>query len=290
MREAWCTCIAPVPRTLTRYFKKLSAPRLLWLRPTATRSSSNLEEKRSGPPAAPDLLRRNLIDPIYVQLGLGQQLSLPLLAGRGYLYPKKFGNRLLAREGEQPVSTVLFLYQFTWEFVCSCLWGKIQDSCLRCCGGKQGRLSPGRTDPPSRPTPPRPAAVRRPAPNRPWYVRVLDSTGSVYIGFPLFLLPKKRSGCLFSVPWKSKWTVVPWAHHPASVPPRFASPLRPAPTPRHAAPCPASGMPGFWIRQVQPTAWTSVRPTTARPPRPTCKLQTTTILDVFCGSTTGLNH
>ena len=28
IQEAWCTCVAPVPRSLTRYYKKLSAPRL----------------------------------------------------------------------------------------------------------------------------------------------------------------------------------------------------------------------------------------------------------------------
>ena len=89
---------------LSLYYKKLTAPRPRWLK-TATRSGSNLEEKRSGPPAAPDLLRRNLTDPIYAQFRLGQHLSLPLLTGRGYLYPKKFGNRLRDREGKQPVST-----------------------------------------------------------------------------------------------------------------------------------------------------------------------------------------
>ena len=35
-------------------YKKLSAPRLRWLK-TATRSGSNKEEKRSGPPVTPDL-------------------------------------------------------------------------------------------------------------------------------------------------------------------------------------------------------------------------------------------
>ena len=90
---------------LSLYYKKITAPRLRWLKPTAIRSGSNQEEKRSGPPAAPDLLRRNLTDPISAQLRFDQHLFLPLLTGRGYLYPKKFGNRLRDREGKQPVST-----------------------------------------------------------------------------------------------------------------------------------------------------------------------------------------
>ena len=55
MQDAWCTCGAPVPRSLARYYKKLSAPRLRWLKPTANRSGSNLEEKKAGPPVTPDL-------------------------------------------------------------------------------------------------------------------------------------------------------------------------------------------------------------------------------------------
>ena len=69
--------------------------------PTAPiRSGSNLEEKRSGPSATPDLLCRT-----YAHFALGRPLSLPLLTGCGYLYPKKFGKSLRAREGKQPVST-----------------------------------------------------------------------------------------------------------------------------------------------------------------------------------------
>ena len=51
--------------------------------------------------------------------------------------------------------------------------------------GNEGRLSPGWTDPSaSRPAWPHPAPLRRPAvrrldPTRPWYVRVLDSTGLI---------------------------------------------------------------------------------------------------------------
>ena len=89
---------------MTRYYKNFSAPRQRWLKPTAARSGSK-EEKRSGLLAAPDLHRRNLTDPIYSQFRLGQHLSLPLPTGRGNLYPEKFGNRLRAREGKQPVST-----------------------------------------------------------------------------------------------------------------------------------------------------------------------------------------
>ena len=105
IREAWSTCIAPVPRSLTRCYKKLSAPRLHWLKPTATRSGSNLKEKRNGPPAAPDLLHRDLTDPTYVQLRFGQPHFLAVPTGCGYFYPKKSGNRLRDRKGKHPVST-----------------------------------------------------------------------------------------------------------------------------------------------------------------------------------------
>ena len=55
-------------RVLYRFFrKKPTTPRLRWFKPTAMRSGSNLEEKRSGPPAAPDLLCRILTDPIYTR-------------------------------------------------------------------------------------------------------------------------------------------------------------------------------------------------------------------------------
>ena len=43
------------------------------------------------------------------QFTLGRLHSLPLPTGRGFFYPKKFGNRLRAREGKQPVSTISFV-------------------------------------------------------------------------------------------------------------------------------------------------------------------------------------
>ena len=85
---------------------------------------------------------------------------------------------------------------------------------------------------------------------------------SVYIGCYLSVLPKKRPGRSSPVPWGSKWTIVLWAHRPASPrpvppcpdPPRLAPP-RPAPPRPSAPPCPApsrpaGGISGFWIRQV----------------------------------------
>ena len=54
-------------------------------------------------------VRRSLPIFLYLTLAqftLGRLHSLPLLTGRGYFYPKKFGNRLRAREGKQPVSTI----------------------------------------------------------------------------------------------------------------------------------------------------------------------------------------
>ena len=66
---------------------------------------------------------------------------------------------------------------FKYELDCSCFRRDVQDSCLRYLGGHERQISPGRTEP-STSLPARPcAASPRPAPTRPWYVRVLDSTG-----------------------------------------------------------------------------------------------------------------
>ena len=54
----------------------------------------------------------------------------------------------------------------------------------------------------------------------------------VYIGFPLFVLPRGCSGQLFSIPWRTRGTVVPCAEKPVGVPScraRRAQPPRCAP-------------------------------------------------------------
>ena len=73
---------------------------------------------------------------------------------------------------------------------------------------------------------------------------------SVYMGFRLFVLPKRHSGQLFSMPWKpwgAKGTVVSWANRPVGVQSCPAT-LCPAP-PCTAPPRPARGMSASWIRQ-----------------------------------------
>ena len=72
---------------------------------------------------------------------------------------------------------------------------------------------------------------------------------SVYIGFPLFVLPKDRSRHCLRCPGGQQGQLSPGrtdlsATRPAL--PRPASPLRRAPTP----PRPARGMSGFWLKQV----------------------------------------
>ena len=57
----------------------------------------------------------------------------------------------------------LFLQRFTYDFACSCFWGEVQAMCLRCLGGYEGRLSPGRTVLPDPAPPPR----RAPRPDPP---------------------------------------------------------------------------------------------------------------------------
>ena len=70
---------------------------------------------------------------------------------------------------------------------------------------------------------------------------------SVYLGFLLFVLPKRRQGRLSSVLWKSKWKVVPWGHRSALARSRLRVPPRPAPPPCRAPLClaPPVGCPGF---------------------------------------------
>ena len=72
---------------------------------------------------------------------------------------------------------------------------------------------------------------------------------SVYIGFPLPVLLKKRSAQLFSMPRRARGSVVSWANRSVGVPSCPAQP-RPAALPCAAPTRPARGMSGFWIRQV----------------------------------------
>ena len=53
---------------------------------------------------------------------------------------------------------------------------------------------------------------------------------SVYIGIPLFVLPKKRSGQLSTMPRRVKGTVLFWANRRTAPPPRRPAVRRPAPT------------------------------------------------------------
>ena len=71
----------------------------------------------------------------------------------------------------------------------------------------------------------------------------------VYMAFRLFVLLKKRSGQVCSMPWRVRGSVVSWANRFVGVPfcpvpPHPAVPPCAAPTRR------ARGMSGFWIRQV----------------------------------------
>ena len=39
----------------------------------------------------------------------------------------------------------MFPHRFKWDFVCSCFWGDVQETFLRCFGGCEGGLSPRRS-------------------------------------------------------------------------------------------------------------------------------------------------
>ena len=71
----------------------------------------------------------------------------------------------------------------------------------------------------------------------------------IYIGFCLFVLAKRRSGQLSSMPLRARGSVVSWANRPVDVP-SCPAPSRIAAPPCAAPPRPACGMSGFWIRQV----------------------------------------
>ena len=50
---------------------------------------------------------------------------------------------------------------------------------------------------------------------------------TAYMGIPLFVLPKKCSGHLSSMPWRARGTVVSCAKQPVGVPSRWARPAKP---------------------------------------------------------------
>ena len=75
---------------------------------------------------------------------------------------------------------------------------------------------------------PRGRPAGRPDSTRPWYVRVLDSTGSIYIGFRLFVLLERRSRDVSSMHWGVRGTLVSWANCSVDVPSCLAPLRRPA--------------------------------------------------------------
>ena len=72
---------------------------------------------------------------------------------------------------------------------------------------------------------------------------------TVYIGFPLFVLPQACPRGFSSIVWMVRGTVVSWANRPIGVP-SCPSPPRPAVPPCDAPSRPACGTSGFWIRQI----------------------------------------
>ena len=72
---------------------------------------------------------------------------------------------------------------------------------------------------------------------------------SVYIGFPLFVLPETHPGSHSSIVWRVRGTVFSFANSPVGVL-CCPSPPGPAVLPCAAPYRPARGISGFWIRQV----------------------------------------
>ena len=106
---------------------------------------------------------------------------------------------------------LVFLHPFTLGFACSCFWRDVQEICLRCIRGYEGRLSPGRTVlSASRPARPRPAAPP--------------------------CAPPRPACCMSGVLNRQvpEFEVVPFAHRSAKLPSNFSS-ARPA-TPNSAPP------------------------------------------------------
>ena len=77
-----------------------------------------------------------------------------------------FGIRQINRLPTAGQLRALIPQRFTLEFPCLCFRGVVQDICLRCPGGQEGRLCPARTNPsafhPAGPALPGRPAVRRP--------------------------------------------------------------------------------------------------------------------------------
>ena len=137
----------------------------------------------------------------------------------------------------QPV--ISFLHLFKWDFVCSFFWKDAQATFLRCdplegtrdlCfRGEQFCWHPNLPDPAR---PPR----RAPQPDPPVVCLGLGFD-KFKLRIRLFVLPKKRSGQLSSVPWCARGTDVLLVNRTVDA--------RPDP------PRPARGMSGFWTRLVE---------------------------------------
>ena len=79
----------------------------------------------------------------------------------------------------------MFPQRFTSDFLCSCWRRDVQNNCLQCAGGPEGRLASKATEMSAPCSAQRrlapPSALRCADPTRPLCVRVLDSTGSKWM-------------------------------------------------------------------------------------------------------------
>ena len=156
------------------YFRKYTGSLMRWRRSSSAffdavfiRSSARPDCAGSTPllAAATTTKRKGRVRrtlPIFLcltlaQFNLGRLHSLPLLTGRSYLYPKRFGNRLHAREGKQPVSTELDWSFFRRDFQDSASdsLGAKRVGCLLAGSSQQRHVLPSPA-PPHRRAPPRP--------------------------------------------------------------------------------------------------------------------------------------
>ena len=104
----------------------------------------------------------------------------------------------LPTAGQPPV---VFPHRFTYDFVCSCFRGDVQDSCLRCLGMQEGRVSLGRTDPlASHPAPSRPAPPPRSAPPR-----TVPPVVCPGLGFDKYFMHALVLGCVYLPRLNNEW-------------------------------------------------------------------------------------
>lgn len=125
---------------------------------------------------------------------------------RKWLHVGELRNNHILSAQPEPLRSKQFAIE---KLVITCIYSRTflakrrSDTCLRCPGGQEGRLSPRRTVPSASRSArlraaPRSPTVYRPASTNPWYARVLDSTKNIYDTFYKENMYKHNSSEMFT--------------------------------------------------------------------------------------------